>query len=60
MQVMNKWGQVIFETNKLDGRGWDGVYNGKDQPQGVYIYLIEAEIDSMQTERYQGNITLMR
>ncbi|WP_198666943.1 PKD domain-containing protein [Taibaiella helva] len=60
MQLFNRWGQVIFETAKTDGRGWDGRFNDKEQPQGVYIYLIEAEIDGRQEERYQGNVTLIR
>src|SRR5690606_14999924 len=34
MEVFNRWGQVVFETNRLDGRGWDGRLNGKQQPLG--------------------------
>lgn len=59
MQVYDRWGQVIFETNKLDGRGWDGYFNGKRQPQGVYIYLIEARIEGGGIQKYQGNVTLL-
>lgn len=60
MQVFNRWGQIVFETNKADGRGWDGKFNDKDQPQGVYIYVIEAEIDRIRSENYKGNVTLLR
>lgn len=60
MQVFNRWGQCIFETNRVDGRGWDGRFNGKEQPGGVYIYQIEAEIDGRHQERYEGNVTLLR
>lgn len=60
MQVFNRWGQLIFETDKTDGRGWDGRYNNTDQPQGVYVYLIEAIIAGERQEWYQGNVTLMR
>ncbi len=60
MQVWNRWGQVVFETEKTDGRGWDGRFNGKDQPEGVYLYQITAGIDNQHTETYQGNITLIR
>ncbi|WP_118972896.1 PKD domain-containing protein [Taibaiella koreensis] len=60
MQVFNRWGQVIFETARTEGRGWDGRFNSKDQPQGVYVYLIEVLIDDRQEERYQGNVTLIR
>src|SRR5690606_23081679 len=40
MQVYNRWGQLLFETNNLNGRGWDGRLNGKNQPTGVYLYRI--------------------
>ncbi|WP_162902906.1 PKD domain-containing protein [Taibaiella koreensis] len=60
MQLLNRWGQVVFVTERIDGKGWDGRFNDKDQPQGVYIYQIEAEIDGRRQERYQGNVTLIR
>jgi len=60
MQVFNRWGELIFETNSKDGQGWDGRFNGKLQPEGVYIYLIDAEIDGIQKEHYQRNVTLIR
>lgn len=60
MQVMNRWGQVIFETAKIDGRGWDGKFNEKDQPTGVYVYLIEVVLDNGKAEQYTGNVTLLR
>lgn len=60
MQIFNRWGKVLFETNNIHGRGWDGNFNGKKQPEGVYIYIIEAEINSSKDEIYEGNVTLLR
>jgi len=60
MQVFNRWGQIIFETNKNDGRGWDGKFNDVVQPQGAYIYLIEAIFANGVSEKHQGNVTLIR
>jgi gliding motility-associated-like protein len=60
MSVFNRWGQDIFQTTALDGRGWDGNFNGKPQPMGVYVYLIDATLKSGAHEKYQGNVTLMR
>jgi gliding motility-associated-like protein len=60
MTILNRWGQVVFETKSTNGHGWDGAFNGKHQPEGVYIYLIEAVIDGGLAEKYQGNVTLVR
>ncbi|MCZ4224187.1 PKD domain-containing protein [Pedobacter rhodius] len=47
MTVFNKWGQVLWETTKLDDgaplEGWDGRYNGQEQPQGVYFWKIDVK-----------------
>jgi gliding motility-associated-like protein len=60
MQILNRWGQLIFETRQKDGRGWDGRFNGSDQPAGVYIYLIKVSFANGTSESYQGNVTLLR
>jgi gliding motility-associated-like protein len=60
MQILNRWGQQIFETRQKDGRGWDGRFNGSDQPAGVYIYLIKVSFANGASESYQGNVTLLR
>ncbi|QJD97887.1 PKD domain-containing protein [Mucilaginibacter robiniae] len=48
MRIFNNYGQLIWETTKLDSKGapmegWDGTYKGAAVPQGVYIWQIEAE-----------------
>lgn len=60
MQIFNRWGEVVFKTDKIDGRGWDGKFNSKDQPVGTYVYLIEVEFGNGTKEHYQGNVTLLR
>jgi gliding motility-associated-like protein len=60
MTIYNRWGQKVWETTSVNGRGWDGKFNGTDQPTGVYIYLVEAELKNGFTEKYQGNVTLLR
>jgi hypothetical protein len=51
---------LIFETTNPEGRGWDGRWNGVMQPNGVYIYLLDATLKNGKTEHYQGNVTLLR
>lgn len=60
MAIFNRWGQPVFKTNSLEGRGWDGKFNNEPQPLGVYVYLIEATFLNGASEKYQGNITLLR
>ncbi len=60
MRILDRWGQLVFETNSINGRGWDGKYNSVDQSPGVYIYIVEAGLGNQQTEWYQGNLTLIR
>jgi gliding motility-associated-like protein len=60
MKIFNRWGQLIFETKTLDGRGWDGKFNGVSQFGGVFVYLIDVEFVNGMQEHYQGNVTLLR
>lgn len=60
MTIYNRWGQKVFETQNTSGRGWDGKFNDKDQPVGVYIYNIKVVMKNMRTEEYTGNVTLLR
>jgi gliding motility-associated-like protein len=60
MTVYDRWGQKVFETTNTNGRGWDGKFNGKDQPMGAYIYQIKAVLKNGRIEDYKGNVTLVR
>lgn len=60
MVIFNRWGQKIFETRNIDGRGWDGRLNDKDQPTGVYIYQMSVLFKDNTAENYTGNVTLIR
>jgi gliding motility-associated-like protein len=58
-RVFNRWGQLMFETNKL-GEGWDGIYNGKPQVQDVYTWTVEAiGLDGVYYKQ-SGNSILLR
>ena len=58
--IYNRWGQLLFTGTALDGRGWDGKFNGKDQPEDVYIYVMDAVFKDGQKQHHRGNITLLR
>jgi len=60
MKIFDRWGQLLFESDKTDGRGWDGNYKGKPMEMGVYVYMIKVSFTNGITESYQGNLTLIR
>jgi gliding motility-associated-like protein len=60
MNIYNRWGQLLFETNQTEGRGWDGKFNGISQPEGVYVYTIDVTFKDGQKEKHQGNVTLLK
>ena len=60
MEIYNRWGQQVFQSESLDGRGWDGRLNGVPQPEGVFIYRLSATFIDGQIENHQGNVTLIR
>ncbi len=58
-RIFNRWGQKVFETQDIN-KGWDGRFNGEDQPMGTYIYAIDAETDAGKRFYKEGNVTLIR
>ena len=58
-RIFNKWGNKVFETTNID-EGWDGMYNGKPQPFGVYVYEVEAVSTGGKVYDRVGNVTLIR
>ncbi|MDR0941408.1 MAG: PKD domain-containing protein [Bacteroidales bacterium] len=59
VRIYNRWGQIVFESNDLQ-HGWNGVYNGKDQPMETYSYTIRY-VDTKDEEQFaKGYITLIR
>lgn len=60
MTVFNRWGQKVFETSNPNGRGWDGRFNDKEQPMGVYVYQIKVVMKNGKAEEYTGNVTMVK
>lgn len=53
--IYNRWGNLIFQSNKQIIQ-WDGrTTSGNNCEDGVYFYCIETE-----TEKYKGHIQLIR
>jgi gliding motility-associated-like protein len=50
--VYNRYGQLVYQTSQ-QGRGWDGMFNGKMQNTGAFVWIAEAE-------DYKGNILVRK
>lgn len=38
--VFNTWGNLIYSSDSMENIGWDGKFNGKDSPNGNYVYKV--------------------
>ncbi len=56
IQVFNRSGQVVYTANAAS-KPWDGSYNGKPVPGGVYYYIIEG-LPNM--PKQSGSLTILR
>ncbi|MFZ1807124.1 MAG: PKD-like domain-containing protein, partial [Cyclobacteriaceae bacterium] len=60
MQIFDRWGNLIFESNSSN-MGWDGYdKNGNILPAGVYIYKLTLRLSDGQRTTQLGDITMIR
>ena len=59
MQIFNRWGELLFESNDPNV-GWNGYYKGKLVPQDVYAFKISAVFNNGEQETMIGDATLIR
>ncbi|MBO4870978.1 MAG: gliding motility-associated C-terminal domain-containing protein, partial [Muribaculaceae bacterium] len=57
--IFNRWGNKIIELND-PSEGWDGTYNGKLVPAGVYYYVIDAHGSDGKHYKKDGDINIIR
>jgi gliding motility-associated-like protein len=59
MKIFNQWGELIYETRD-QSKGWDGTYKGKQQPIGVYVYVVNVTLKDGSTVVKKGSLSLVR
>ncbi|MES2772738.1 MAG: gliding motility-associated C-terminal domain-containing protein [Bacteroidota bacterium] len=57
--VYNRLGQQLFVTTTF-GKGWDGMYNGKRQPEGTYVWQLKARDFRNKVIEKKGTTVLVR
>ncbi len=58
LTIYDRNGKLIFMSNELN-RGWDGYYQNKLMPIGVYVYIAKFEFEDGEKVTEQGNVTLI-
>ncbi len=64
LYVYDRWGKQIYESDNIE-EGWDGTYNGKPMPAGVYVWVLaytiyDTDTGQGQAEKKKGTILLLR
>ena len=50
--IYNTWGEVIFNSEDIDTKGWDGMIKGQKAENGNYVYkIIGLSFNGLQVER---------
>ena len=56
VKIFNRYGQVVYGSDQYVAP-WDGTYNGKEIPVGVYYYMIEPNNGR---KNLTGSVTIVR
>jgi gliding motility-associated-like protein len=59
IRIFNQWGKLLYSTTDLT-KGWDGSYQGKPQPGGLYTYALDAEMQDGKVFTKGGSFQLIR
>lgn len=42
-QIYNRWGELVFDSERDKTFEWDGKYKGEVCAEGIYVYIIEGQ-----------------
>lgn len=60
MVIFNRWGEKVYETQKIN-EGWDGkLPGGSDAPSGSYTYKVKYRAVRNFEKELRGNLLLIR
>jgi gliding motility-associated-like protein len=43
LNIFNRWGERVYESNDALNDEWDGAYKGSFVPEGVYVYTLKGK-----------------
>ncbi len=60
LYIFDRYGRIVFYTDKPDQEFWDGTYRGKPLPQDVYVWKMVGHYVNGQSFIQKGEVTLLR
>ncbi|RYD94018.1 MAG: gliding motility-associated C-terminal domain-containing protein [Sphingobacteriales bacterium] len=58
LRIYNRWGELVFQTNKLED-GWDGNVNGKKQDSNIFVWYARYRKNPGSSEQFQKGTALL-
>ena len=60
-RVYNRWGQEVYNGDSLENMGWDGRFQGAEQPTEVYLFVLEYKLGAnSEAKVHKGEFSLIR
>jgi gliding motility-associated-like protein len=59
MQMVDRWGEKIYESNSID-EGWDGSYSSHFVHDGIYLCMVKYSMDGVNFKTKKGKVALIR
>jgi gliding motility-associated-like protein len=58
MKIFTRWGEMVYETQ--NSQAWNGLYNGRVLPEGVYPIQFEMRDYKNKRHYYSGTVHLLK
>lgn len=60
-RIYNRWGQEVYNGDALENMGWDGRFQGVEQPTEVYLFVLEYKLGANpEAKVHKGEFSLIR
>lgn len=59
LQVFNRWGNLVFQTNN-PLQGWDGTFNGQETGTAIFVWICKYQLAGEPVKTAKGKVTLIR
>lgn len=60
LQIYNRWGELLFESEDYVNNVWDGNYKGEPVPIGAYIWKLTYQVEGFVLKNEVGTVTVLR